>query len=83
MWQQFAMGNIQQIGYNLQTEQHLPFGLKNMLFCLGNVTIEYTYAQRFQGSMKQTALKAATSLGTIVHSGGSRILKRRFQWACD
>ena len=36
MWQWVARGNIQQISYIPQTEQHLPFGL--MLFCLGNVT---------------------------------------------
>ena len=32
-----ARGNIQQISYIPQTEQHSPFGL--MLLCLGNVTI--------------------------------------------
>ena len=43
MWQWVARGNIQQISYIPQTEQHLPFGL--MLLCLGNVitmTIVYT-----------------------------------------
>ena len=37
MWQWVARGNIQQISYIPQTEQHSPFGL--MLLCLGNVTI--------------------------------------------
>ena len=37
MWQGVARGNIQQISYISQTEQHLPFGL--MLLRLGNVTI--------------------------------------------
>ena len=32
-------GNIQQISYIPQTEQHSPFGL--MLLCLENVTIVY------------------------------------------
>ena len=36
MWQWVARGNIQQISYIPQTEQHLPFGL--MLHRLGNVT---------------------------------------------
>ena len=36
-WQWVARGNIQQISYILQTEQHSPFGL--MLLCLENVTI--------------------------------------------
>ena len=39
MWQWVARGNIQQISYIPQTEQHLPFRL--MLLCLGNVTIIY------------------------------------------
>ena len=37
MWQEVARGNIQQISYIPQTEQHSPFGL--MLLHLGNVTI--------------------------------------------
>ena len=37
MWQWVARGNIQQISYIPQTEQHSPFGL--MLLRLGNVTI--------------------------------------------
>ena len=37
MWQWVARGNIQQISYIPQTEQHSPFGL--MLLHLGNVTI--------------------------------------------
>ena len=37
MWQGVARGNIQQISYIPQTEQHSPFG--PMLLCLGNVTI--------------------------------------------
>ena len=37
MWQGVAIGNIQQMSYNPQTEQHSPFGL--MLLHLGNVTI--------------------------------------------
>ena len=39
MWYLVTRGNIQQISYIPQTEQHshLPFGL--MLLCLGNVTI--------------------------------------------
>ena len=36
MWQWVARGNIQQISYIPQTEQHSPFGL--MLLRLGNVT---------------------------------------------
>ena len=36
MWYWVARGNIQQISYIPQTEQHSPFGL--MLLCLGNVT---------------------------------------------
>ena len=36
MWQWVARGNIQQISYISQMEQHSPFGL--MLLCLGNVT---------------------------------------------
>ena len=42
MWQWVARGNIQQISYIPQTEQHLPFGL--MLLCLGNVTTIYMCA---------------------------------------
>ena len=41
MWQWVARGNIQQISYIPQTEQHSPFGL--MLLCLGNVTIMCMY----------------------------------------
>ena len=41
MWQWVARGNIQQISYIPQTEQHSPFGL--MLLHLGNVTIMYVY----------------------------------------
>ena len=37
MWQGVARGNIQQMSYIPQTEQHSPFGL--MLLHLGNVTI--------------------------------------------
>ena len=37
MWYWVARGNIQQISYIPQTEQHLPFGL--MLLRLGNLTI--------------------------------------------
>ena len=37
MWHWVARGNIQQINYIPQTEQHLPFRL--MLLRLGNVTI--------------------------------------------
>ena len=37
MWQWVARGNIQQISYIPQTEQHSPFEL--MLLHLGNVTI--------------------------------------------
>ena len=36
MWYWVGRGNIQQISYIPQTEQHSPFGL--MLLCLGNVT---------------------------------------------
>ena len=36
---QVARGNIQQVSYIPQMNQHLPFGL--MLFRLGNVTIMY------------------------------------------
>ena len=39
MWQWVARGNIQQMSYIPQTEQHSLFGL--MLLCLGNVTIIY------------------------------------------
>ena len=37
MWHLVTRGNIQQISYIPQTEQHSPFGL--MLLRLGNVTI--------------------------------------------
>ena len=37
MWYLITRGNIQQISYIPQTEQHSPFGL--MLLRLGNVTI--------------------------------------------
>ena len=37
VWQWVARGNIQQISYIPQTEQHSPFGL--MVLCLGNITI--------------------------------------------
>ena len=37
MWYLVTRGNIQQISYIPQTEQHSPFGL--MLLCLGNLTI--------------------------------------------
>ena len=37
MWHWVARGNIQQISYIPQAEQHSPFGL--MLLRLGNVTI--------------------------------------------
>ena len=37
MWHLVTRGNIQQISYIPQTEQHLPIGL--MLLRLGNVTI--------------------------------------------
>ena len=43
MWQLVARGNIQQISYIPQTEQHSPFGL--MLFHLGNVTIICMYVR--------------------------------------
>ena len=36
-----ARGNVQQISYIPQTEQHSPFGL--MLLRLGNVTIIYLF----------------------------------------
>ena len=36
MWQWVARGNIQQISYIPQTEQHLPLGL--MVLHLGNAT---------------------------------------------
>ena len=35
VWQWVARGNIQEISYIPQTEEHLPFGL---MLCLGNVT---------------------------------------------
>ena len=41
MWQWVARGNIHQISYISQTEQHSPFGL--MLLHLGNVTTYYLY----------------------------------------
>ena len=41
MWQWVARGNIQQISYIPQTEQHSPFGL--MLLRLGNVTVICMY----------------------------------------
>ena len=37
VWNSVTRGNIQQISYIPQTEQHSPFGL--MLLRLGNVTI--------------------------------------------
>ena len=37
MWHLVTRGNIQQISYISQTEQHSTFGL--ILLCLGNVTI--------------------------------------------
>ena len=37
MWYLVTRGNIQQVSYIPQTEQHSPFGL--MLLRLGNVTI--------------------------------------------
>ena len=39
MWQWVASGNIQQISCILQTEQHSPFRVKDILFCLGNVLL--------------------------------------------
>ena len=39
MWQWAARGNIQQISYIPQMEEHSPFRL--MLLCLGNVTIMF------------------------------------------
>ena len=42
MWQWVARGNIQQISYIPQMEQHLPFGL--MLLRLGNVITICKYA---------------------------------------
>ena len=41
MWHLVTRGNIQQISYIPQTEQHSPFGL--MLLHLGNVTIMCMY----------------------------------------
>ena len=41
MWQWVARGNIQQISYILQTEQHEPEG--RMLLCLGNVPTMCVY----------------------------------------
>ena len=44
MWHWVARGNIQQISYIPQTEQHSPFGL--MLLHLWNVTIMCVYVCR-------------------------------------